>query len=189
MIRLHAPEALIVGTIVFLQVAAYAASVTRAAKRRHGNAAAPHDLRYPTAWRVPGVVVGLVLVFAALLVRGRGNGWEAEARVVLGLLGAGAIIEVCLTRFRVYPDGVERRTAWRKPAFFAWRDVATVDLRLDLGWLALRTREGAQVRIAKRLDGLSTFAALALIHLPREALTGDPIVRAWLEYRARGSGR
>lgn len=188
MIGLHGPEALVVGTVVFLHVAAYAASVNRAAKRRdHGGV--PHELLYPTAARIAGAAGGLVLILAALLVRGRGNAWEAEARVVLALLGAAGAIEVLLTRFRVFPDGVERRTAWRRPAFFRWSDVATLDLRLDLGWLALRTRDGAQVRIAKRFDGLRTFAALALIHLPREALGGDPVVRAWLEYRARGSGR
>lgn len=185
MIALHVPEALVVGTLLFLHVAAYASAVTRAARGRTG---APHDLRYPAAWRAAGVLAGVILVLAALLIDGRGNAWEPEARVAVALLGAGGALEVLLTCVRVFPDGVERRSAWRRPRFFAWGDIASVDLRLDLGWLALRTRRGSQMRVGKRLEGLRTFAALALIHLPREALAGDPVARSWLEERARGIG-
>jgi hypothetical protein len=184
MIALHVPEAVLVAIVVVLHLAAHAAVVTRDARRR-GSGTRSYDLRYPREWRIPGAVIGAVLLFAALLVTGHEHPFEGAARVVLALFGAGAIADVLLSRVRVLPDGVERRTAWRRPTFLRWSEVAAVDLRLDLGWIGLRTRSGAQLRIGKRLVGMKAFAAYALIHLPREALANDPVARGWLEERAR----
>jgi hypothetical protein len=185
MIALHAPEAVFVAIVVILHLAAHAAAVTRDARRR-GPGAKSYDLRYPAEWRIPGAVSGAILLCAALLVTGHEHPFEGAARIVIALFGAGAIADVLLSRVRILPDGVERRTAWRRPTFLRWSDVAAVDLRLDLGWIGLRTRSGAQLRIGKRLEGMKTFAAYALIHLPREALANDPVARGWLEERARG---
>jgi hypothetical protein len=184
-IELHAPEAVMVGVAVLLHVSAHAAAVTRDARRR-GTHQRSYDLRYPRSWRLSGAAGGAILLLAALLVTGRGSPYEGAARVVLALLGAGATIELLLSRVRVLPDGVERRTAWRRPTFFRWDEVTAVELRLDLGWLTLRTGTGAQLRIANRLEGMNTFAGLALVHLPREALATDPVARDWLAERARG---
>lgn len=184
-IELHAPEAVLVAIVVALHLSAHAAAVTRIARRRGGDMHS-YDLRYPRAWRCSGAVCGALLVLAALFVTGRGNSpWEGAARVVIALIGAGSAIELLLSRVRVLSDGVERRTAWRRPTFFRWHDVAAIELRLDLGWLTLRTRTGKQLRIANRLEGMKTFAGYALANLPREALASDPVARDWLAERAR----
>lgn len=187
MIALHEQETMVVGAALLGQLAAHGVLAARRADRLACGNAPGHVLRYPAVWRVGVVLGGTAVIAIALLVAGRGNPFEGAARVVLALVGAGAILEVLFTRIRVLPEGIERRSPWCVPALFRWRDVSGIELRADLGWLALRTRSGGTVRISRRLADLRAFAAFALAHLPHEALARDPIARSWLEDRARVS--
>lgn len=136
-------------------------------------------VRYPIGWRLAlglagGAWAGIALIEPSLSVL---------ARVLMSAVAWALVVEVMVARYRIRPDGIERRTAWRLPGFVLWSEIRAVRMS-PFGYVQLRDGRGVALRIHEGFDGAGTLAAAVLDRAPSPAVEADPQARYWLEQHA-----
>lgn len=118
-------------------------------------------------------------------------GSEADGRVLGGAMGAaglalaGWLLALELRGCTLLDDArIERVGAWRRSAL-AWSEVAKITFNPVNNWFFLTGPAGERLYFAEGLDGIATFAELALQRLPPEVLRASPEAAEALRELAR----
>lgn len=150
----------------FISIGIMCASV--AAARRRGPTTDPGAgalvFRYPSLLRWGSVcfAAGILAAVSAQVVAHPPRSPRDTVFVLLtyvmfaGLTGS--LVWECL-RFRmvVGPDGLNRRSPWRRRRFIRWDEVADVSFSGPLGWFEVRATDGSAVRMSVLVGGLEAF--------------------------------
>jgi hypothetical protein len=76
-------------------------------------------------------------------------------------------VEVYRLSFLLTPQGIERRSPWRRaPLFFAWAELRSVSYLSGAQALELRHRDGRSMNVSQYLQGFASLQALLERHAP-----------------------
>jgi len=132
-------------------------------------------MRYGRAWRGfvwAGALVSAGMALLPFFVPVKpGEGWIVAAlsggfAALTLLLG----VEVFRLSYVLTPEGIERRSPWRRaPLFFAWRELHHVSYLPASQLVEVRHRDGRCMNVSQYLEGFGALHALLALHAPASA--------------------
>jgi Bacterial PH domain len=146
--------------------------------RRGRPAAGPGGLliRHSTAFRVTALVTALAIPVTLMIAYSILPPVREEGRYVL--IAFAVILAVTLpmfweaARYYVFADahGLECRSPWRAPRYFAWDDVREVTFSPATGWFAFRGWDGDRIRVPATAAGVPDLLRIVETHVSPSVL-------------------
>jgi Bacterial PH domain len=133
-------------------------------------------IRHSSAFRLTTLLIALAMPVALMLAYSILPAVREEGRYVLAAFSI--VMAVTLPMFweaaRYYvfvtPHGLECRSPWRAPRYFAWDDVRQVTFNSATGWFAFRAWDGDRIRVPSAAAGVPELLRMVEAHLSPSAL-------------------